>query len=86
MQEYAGAKGTLLHKVRDEDRAYFAVAQWESQEARDAMQADIENKSNPSEQAKKWQSFATNESFGAIISFAGEEISSIEPIDKSTSK
>ncbi len=77
LQEYDGARGTHLHRVRDEPGSFFAVAEWESQAARDAMDKDA-NHGN-SERARRWQSGPTNESFGEIISFAGEEFGVVEP-------
>lgn len=78
LQEYPGAKGTFIHKARDEDRTYFLVAQWESQEIRDAMQAEID--AGKTEQAKRWQQFPSSKTFGDIqVMFAGEEIGSVVP-------
>lgn len=77
IQKYPGALGTHAHMVRDEPGCYFLVAQWESQEARDAMSNDIHNSNN--EQAKKWRSYPKNDSFGEVTSFAGEEIGSVTP-------
>lgn len=77
LQEYEGALGTHMHKVRGEDRAYFAVAEWESKAARDAMDADVNH--GDSERAKRWQALPLNESFGQIISFAGEESDAVMP-------
>lgn len=78
LQEYPGARGTLIHKARDEDRTYFLVAQWESQELRDKMQEEID--AGQTELAKRWQAFPKNETFGDIQArFAGEEIGSVEP-------
>lgn len=80
LQEYPGAKGTLIHKARDEDRTYFLVAQWESQEQRDAMQAEIDR--GQTERAKRWQQFPKNETFGDIqLRFAGEQIGAVFPED-----
>ena len=79
LQEYPGARGTLIHKTRDEDKSYFLVAQWESQQARDAMQAEVE--AGQSSRAIRWQQFPKNETFGNIeIIFAGEEIGSVMPL------
>ena len=77
LQEYPGAAGTHIHKVRNEPGCYFAVAEWESQEARDAMSEDTHD--GTSERAQRWQKFAKNESFGEIISFAGEELDAVMP-------
>ncbi len=78
LQEYPGAKGTLIHKTRDEERTYFLVAQWESQEFRDAMQADID--AGDSDRAKRWKQFPKNETFGDIqVVFAGEQIGEVMP-------
>ena len=77
LQEYEGALGTHLHRVRSEAGCFFAVAEWESQEARDAMQADC--KSNTSERAKRWNNLPKNESFGDGVAFFGEEIGVVEP-------
>lgn len=81
LQEYEGALGTHLHKVRGEEQSYFAVAEWESQAARDAMQADAE--AGQSDRAKRWQKFMKNYQFGAIDTrFAGEEIGVVSPEEK----
>lgn len=77
LQEYEGALGTHLHRVRDEPGSFFAVAEWESQAARDAMSQDANH--GDSERAKRWQALPLNESFGEIISFAGEEYGAVLP-------
>lgn len=78
LQEYPGARGTLIHRARDEERTYFLVAQWESQELRDKMQAEID--AGKTERAKRWQKFSKNESFGEIqATFAGEQIGEVLP-------
>lgn len=78
LQEYPGAKGTHLHRMRDEPRTFFAVAEWESQEARDAMQAEID--AGQTERAKRWQKFAKNQAFGIIDSpIMGEELDVVLP-------
>lgn len=79
LQEYEGALGTHLHRVRDEPGSFFAVAEWESQAARDAMSEDANH--GDSERAKRWQALPLNESFGEIISFAGEEYGVVLPKD-----
>lgn len=81
LQEYPGALGTDLHEVRDEPGSFFAVAEWESQEARDAMQADAE--ANQSERAKRWNKLPKNESFGEGLAFFGSEIGVVLPKKKS---
>lgn len=78
IQEYPGALGTHLHRVRGELGSFFAVAEWESQAARDFMQTDIN--SGKSERSKRWQKLPTNESFGSDhIVFAGEEFRAVLP-------
>ncbi len=78
LQEYNGAAGTLIHKARGEDRTYFLVAQWESQDARDKMQTEID--AGQTERAKRWQAFPKSETFGDIqVVMAGEEIGSVKP-------
>ena len=77
LQEYPGALGTHLHRVRNEPGCFFAVAEWESQAARDAMQADTE--ANTSERAKRWNQLPKNESFGEGIAFFGEELDAVMP-------
>jgi heme-degrading monooxygenase HmoA len=78
LQEYPGAKGTLIHKARNEERTFFLVAQWESKAARDAMQAEID--AGKTERAKRWQAFAKSETFGEIqVVMAGEEIGAVLP-------
>jgi len=77
IQEYAGAMGTHLHRVRNEPGCFFAVAEWESREARDAMQADAEV--GDSERAQRWQKLPKNASFGEGINFFGEEVSTVLP-------
>lgn len=82
LQEYPGARGTLIHKARDEARTYFLVAQWESQQHRDAMQTEID--AGETERAKRWQQFPKNETFGEVqVRFAGEEIGSVMPANDS---
>lgn len=77
LQEYDGALGTHIHKVRGEDDSFFLMAEWESQVARDAMDKDANH--GDSERARRWQSLPPNDSFGEIISFAGEETGVILP-------
>ena len=78
LQEYEGARGTHLHKTRGEENSYFAVAEWESQAARDAMTADVE--AGVSERSKRWLKFAKNDDFGLVDPrFAGEEIGVVLP-------
>ena len=72
LQEQPGALGTHLHEVRDEPGSFFAVAEWESEEARDAMQSDAH--ANESDRAKRWNKLPKNESFGTVIAFFGSEI------------
>ncbi len=80
LQEYPGAKGTHLHRMRGEEKTFFAVAEWESMKARDAMQEDINNGS--SERGKLWQHFAKNDNFGLIdIHLMGDEIGVVMPND-----
>lgn len=81
LQEYPGALGTHLHRVRNEPGCLFAVAEWESQEARDAMQADA--KQGISERAQRWNKLPRNESFGEGIAFFGQELDAVMPSDKS---
>ncbi len=80
LQKYPGAKGTHIHRVRNEPRCFFLIAEWESQTARDAMQTDIDN--GDSENAKQWQGLPKNEDFGDITSFAGEEFGVVMPNDQ----
>lgn len=77
LQKFEGALGTHLHVVRDEPGSYFAVAEWETKETRDAM-SDEASFGN-SELAKKWQELPKNEEFGEIINFQGEEIDVVMP-------
>ena len=73
LQEYPGALGTHLHRMRNDDRTFFAVAEWESMAARDAMQA--ETKEGKTDRAKSWQQFMKNHTFGEIdVHLMGEEI------------
>jgi len=82
LQEYPGALGTHIHRVRSESGSLFAVAEWESQEARDATQVDAEK--NESERARRWNQLPKNESFGDGIAFFGEEIDVILPSNGTT--
>jgi hypothetical protein len=77
LQTYMGALGTHIHEVRGQKRAYFAVAEWESQTARDSMMEDAEH--GDSEQAQEWRSLPKNESFGRVINFAGAELDAVLP-------
>lgn len=77
LQTFPGALGTHMHKVRDEAGSFYAVAEWESQEARDAMAEEVNNGST--ERAIAWQKFPKNDAFGEIISFAGPEIDEVMP-------
>jgi hypothetical protein len=77
LQEYKGARGTHIHRVRGEPGAFFLVAEWESQLARDAMDQDANH--GISDKAKRWQKLPSNKSFGDVISFAGEEFGAVLP-------
>jgi len=77
LQEYPGALGTHLHEVRNQPGSFFAVAEWASQEAMDAMQADAE--ANQSERARRWNKLRKNETFGNGIAFFGTEIGVVMP-------
>ena len=79
LQEYPGAMGTKMNKVVEEDRTYIAIAEWESKDARDSMQADIDNP-NGSARSKRWQKYAKNESWGEItLRIRAEEIDEVHP-------
>ena len=78
LQDYPGARGTLIHRSRDEPKTFFLVAQWESQELRDKMQAEID--AGETERAKRWQKFPPSETLGEIQAmFAGEQIGEVVP-------
>jgi heme-degrading monooxygenase HmoA len=77
LQQFPGALGTHMHKVRGEEHSFFAVAEWESKDARDAMQKEIETSST--DRARQWQKMPNNEDFGEIINFAGEETGVVLP-------
>ena len=77
LQEYPGALGTHLHRVRNEPGSFFAVAEWESKQARDAMQTDTEK--NESGRAQRWNKLRKNETFGEGIAFFGEELNVVMP-------
>lgn len=77
LQTFPGALGTHMHRVRDEAGSFYAVAEWESQAARDAMMDEVE--SGKTDRAIAWQKFPKNESFGEIISFAGPETDVVMP-------
>lgn len=80
LQEYPGALGTHLHRVRNEPGCFFAVAEWESQAARDAMQTDSEK--GESERAQRWNQLPKNDSFGDITAmFYGEELDVVMPLE-----
>lgn len=78
LQEYPGAMGTVIHRVRDEERTYMLVATWKSQDARDAMDADTA--AGTSERAQRWAVHPPNDSFGDIqVLMAGTAIGSVMP-------
>ncbi len=77
LQTFPGALGTHLHKVRDEESSFYAVAEWESQKARDSMTEEVNN--GNTKRAIAWRKFPKNDSFGQIISFAGPEIEAVLP-------
>ena len=77
LQTFSGALGTHIHKVRDEDGSFFAVAEWESQEVRDLMDKEVHE--GETARAIAWRKFPKNESFGEIVSFAGQEIDIVLP-------
>lgn len=77
LQTFPGALGTHVHTVRNEPGSYYAVAEWESQEARDAMMEEVTN--GTSERALAWRKFPKNDEFGEIISFAGPEVDVVLP-------
>lgn len=83
LQEYPGALGTHLHRIRDgKPGSFFLVAEWQSQEARDAMSDDANL--GDSERAKRWQQLPPNESFGKIMGFAGLELEAVMPLEQPT--
>lgn len=83
LQEYPGALGTHIHRLRDGlPGSFFLVAEWESQEARDAMAEEANSGAN--ERARRWQALPPNESFGRIVGFAGIEIDAVMPPPTST--
>lgn len=41
IQSYPGARGTLLFKSKDSDNTYYAMAEWESIEARQSAMSEI---------------------------------------------
>ena len=77
LQQYQGAMGTHIHRVRNEPGSFFFIAEWESQDARDAMDNDL--KLGTSERAKLWNTLPLNESFGEVITFAGDEFGAVFP-------
>lgn len=77
LQQFPGALGTHMHKVRGEENSFFAVAEWESQEARDEMQKEVEI--GKTKRAIRWRKMPNNEDFGEIINFAGEETGVVLP-------
>jgi quinol monooxygenase YgiN len=77
LQTFPGALGTHIHRVRDEVGSFYAVAEWESQEARDAMNEEVNN--GTSERDIAWRKFPKNHSFGHTINFAGPEIDVVMP-------
>jgi len=77
LQEYPGALGTHLHPMRDTPGSFILMAEWESEEARDAMSVDATY--GDSERAQRWRALPPNESFGAIVGFAGTEIEVVMP-------
>lgn len=77
MQEYTGAHGTCLHTAADESNTFYAIAEWESKAARDAMEAD---RVAGSERAQSWEKFAKNEAFGRPTTVAKlEQIGEVSP-------
>ncbi len=80
LQEYPGAMGTLAHKSISEQKTYFLVAQWASQEDRNLMQEDIDK--GESERARRWSKFPKNETWGKIqTEFSGVQIDAALPKD-----
>jgi heme-degrading monooxygenase HmoA len=77
LQKFEGALGTHLHEVRDEPGSYYAVAEWETREARDAMSEEANH--GTSELAIEWQKLPKNEEFGEVINFQGDEIGVVMP-------
>ena len=74
LQEYPGAKGTRLHRDIDDPNTFVAIAEWESKEARDAMEAD---RKAGSERGYRWQKYAKNEDYGQV-----EVVNRIELIEE----
>lgn len=77
LQEYPGALGTRLHQIEGTD-SLLAIAEWESQEARQAMTLDT--KEGKSDRAKRWQAIPKNDSFGKVTVIANAtEIGYVAP-------
>lgn len=64
IQEYPGARGTRLHKKRDEENTYIAIAEWESLEARRAAIKEINE--GVTARAKRVKAWRNNEDFGEV--------------------
>ena len=77
LQTYPGAMGTHFHEASGEPGCFFAVAEWESAQARENAMQDVEE--NTSETAKAWNLLPKNESFGEVVSFAGSELGVVFP-------
>lgn len=70
-----------MHRVRDEDHAFFLVAEWESRYARDAMQSEID--AGETDRAKRWHAFPPSDTLGEIeVMMAGEELAAVLPEPK----
>lgn len=78
LQQYPGALGTHLHRTRDREvGSFILMAEWESQEHRDAMDADVVR--DESDLARQWNALPSNDSFGEIVVMAGTEIGTVMP-------
>lgn len=77
LQEYAGARGTRLHKSCDDPLELYTIAEWDSKADRDAMEAD---RISGSERGKRWDALMKNHDFGAVKPVARlEQIEEILP-------
>ena len=81
IQKMPGAKGTLLHKKREEERTYVAIPQWESKEARQAAFAELDKPDN--ELGKEMRKWGMNEDFGKVTPLMElDEIDTVYPPEK----
>lgn len=66
IQKYPGAAGTLFFKDHNDPSTTYAIATWESKEARDAAMAEIEKRPDGDEVMNGYEKYAEPDSIEVV--------------------